>query len=57
MICKKKEKRIRTKGNEKREYLTKLTLDESEKIFREVVVLHNDQEMMNSIAGVKSLMV
>ena len=57
MICKKKEKQIRTKCNEKREYPTKLTLDECEKIVPEVVVLHNDQEMMNSIAGVKSLMV
>ena len=57
MICKKKEKRIRTKCNEKREYPTKLTLDESEKIFREAVVLHNGQEMMNSINEVKGLMV
>ena len=47
MICKKKEKLIRTKCDEKREYPTKLTLDECEKIVPEVVVLHNDQEMMN----------
>ena len=57
MICKKVEKRIRTKDTDVIEHPSKFTLESREQLFKKAVVLCNDKTMSDAISGVKDLKV
>ena len=55
MICKKVEKRIRTRDRETKELLSEFTVEGQVQTFHRAVVLQHDKDMSDAIAGVDLL--